>query len=414
MVEELLKDVATVKVSSVDKKIREGEQVYQVCNYMDVYNNERIRPDPNFMRASCNAKEFEKFKLKLHDVIITKDSETQDDIGKAAFVDTKLDNVICGYHLAVISPSEEVFGPFLCRLINSRSVKDQFTRRAQGLTRFGLTLPTIENVKVKYPPLPEQKKIADILSTVDDAIQNTKAQIEKTKELKKGLMQKLFSEGIGHTEFKDSKLGRIPKKWEVVRLGELATKIGSGVTPKGGSASYLSEGIPLIRSQNVVNGPIKWKNMAFIDQEQHDKMKGSKLQPNDVLLNISGASIGRTAIVPKDLFEANVNQHVCIIRPKSEVNYSYLKEYLSSNQGQNQVWKFQAGGNREGLNFQQIRSFWIPLPKLNEQKKIASIFMEINLKFNSLKTELTIQLNLKKGLMQKLLSGEVRVNLNVN
>lgn len=300
---------------------------------------------------------------------------------------------------------------FVEQYFRSVYFKNSLLRIVGGSSQKALTMVKLSKVEIPIPPLPEQKKIADILSTVDEAIQNTKAQIEKTKELKLGLMQKLFSEGIGHTEFKDSKLGRIPEEWEVVRMGELASKVGSGVTPKGGSSSYLEIGIPMIRSQNVVNGPIKWNNMAYISQEQHDKMERSKLQPKDVLLNISGASIGRTAMVPDDMIDANVNQHVCIIRPIKKLNANYLKEFLTSNYGQEQIYRLQAGGNREGLNYEQIRDFLIPVPSVDEQRLISSIIDESSNKINVLKSELYGSMELKKGLMQKLLTGEVRVKI---
>ena len=107
----------------------------------------------------------------------------------------------------------------------------------------------------------------------------------------------------------------VPNGWIVEKLGFHANKIGSGVTPKGGSSSYSLEGIPLIRSQNVHWGKLDLSDVAYIDDAQHLKMKGSTVKSNDVLLNITGASIGRVAVFDK-IEEANVNQHVCIIRTK--------------------------------------------------------------------------------------------------
>ena len=139
-------------------------------------------------------------------------------------------------------------------------------------------------------------------------------------------------------------------------LGNVASKVGSGITPKGGSESYLAVGIPLIRSQNVLTGVLDLEDVAFISEEQHNKMNATQLKAGDVLLNITGASIGRSCIVPADFVEGNVNQHVCIIRPTEQLNSIFLSAFLNSELGQRQIDAFQAGGNRQGLNFAQIRS----------------------------------------------------------
>ncbi|EOD9427442.1 restriction endonuclease subunit S [Vibrio harveyi] len=277
--------------------------------------------------------------------------------------------------------------------------------------------------KLKVPSnKQEQQKIAEILSTVDKKIDLIDQKIAETEKLKTGLMQKLFSEGVGvqdsdgnwqpHSEFQDSPFGKIPKCWSVETLGEHTIKVGSGVTPKGGSKAYVDSGIPLIRSQNVLFGKFKLDDVAFITEQQHDKMKGSKLQPRDVLLNITGASIGRCAVLPEDFDEGNVNQHVCIIRTSESIDPDFCGWFLNSNLGQKQIWNLQAGGNREGLNFQQIRSFKIPVFSIEEQCSIVEILSTVSDKLNLLETQKAETQQLKKGLMQKLLTGEWRVPLD--
>lgn len=280
----------------------------------------------------------------------------------------------------------------------------------------------IEGILFPYPPLPEQKKIATILTVMNDKLDVISRQIETTKNLKLGLMQALFSRGVGtqhangrwapHTEFKDSGLGEIPSNWIAGKLGSYALKVGSGVTPKGGSDAYLESGIPLIRSQNVLIGKLSLEDVAFISDEQHLKMNNSALKPKDVLLNITGASIGRCAILPADFQSGNVNQHVCIIRTAPSLDPYYLCHYLNSDAGQKQIEKFQAGGNREGLNYQQIRSFDIPFIPLPEQQKIAEILDGVDAKLAALLKKRIHYQTLKRGLMQKLLTGEWRVKLD--
>ncbi len=120
---------------------------------------------------------------------------------------------------------------------------------------------------------------------------------------------------------KESSFGKIPTIWNTVKLGDYTSKIGSGITPKGGSKAYVEQGIPLLRSQNILHGKLKLDDVAFISNVQHNKMKNSQLQERDVLLNITGASIGRCAVLPNNFNVGNVNQHVCIIRT-SHKNYS--------------------------------------------------------------------------------------------
>ena len=159
-----------------------------------------------------------------------------------------------------------------------------------------------------------------------------------------------------------------------------------------------------MRSQNVGWGELLLENMAFIDEKTHSSFSATEIKILDVLLNITGASIGRSAVADERIVGGNVNQHVCIIRVKAaELNPLYLNQYLSSPIGQGQIDSFQAGGNRQGLNFAQIRSFSIPLPpNVSEQQRIANCLTSLDnlitfqtLALEALKTH-------KKGLMQQL------------
>ena len=167
-------------------------------------------------------------------------------------------------------------------------------------------------------------------------------------------------------------------EWKMCTIGELTTKVGSGVTPRGGEAVYKTEGHPFVRSQNVGLGNLLLDDIAFIDEETHLRQKNTELQFNDVLLNITGASIGRSALVDKQIAGGNVNQHVCIIRPKENLVPSFICSFLLSNYGQRQIDSFQAGGNRQGLNFEQIKSIKITIPSKDEQTKIAKLLHAID------------------------------------
>lgn len=209
--------------------------------------------------------------------------------------------------------------------------------------------------------------------------------------------------------YERNKLFAYPNDWEIIKLGQVENKIGSGKTPKGGESVYLCKGVPFIRSQNVLDHKFSANNLAFISKETHEEMSATKVFPNDVLLNITGASIGRCCLVPGNIQEGNLSQHVCVIRTKPLLDKRYLMNIILSNIGQKQIMLSQAGGNREGLNFQQVRNIAIPAPPISEQKKIASILSTWD-KAIELKEQLIEEKKkLKKGLMQSLLTGKVRL-----
>jgi type I restriction enzyme, S subunit len=196
-------------------------------------------------------------------------------------------------------------------------------------------------------------------------------------------------------------------EWEEKPLGNKTIKVGSGITPNGGEKNYKSKGRPFIRSQNIGWGYLLLDDVVFIDDITHSTFSATEINEEDVFLNITGASIGRSAVADYRVKAGNVNQHVCIIRTKqSELNPYYLNQYLLSQYGQKQIDSFQAGGNRQGLNFAQVRSFSLPLPLVEEQQKIADCLSSIASRISAETQKLhTLKLH-KKGLMQQLFPAE--------
>lgn len=211
--------------------------------------------------------------------------------------------------------------------------------------------------------------------------------------------------------YKQTDLGVIPDDWEVHVLGDKTIKIGSGITPTGGSRIYKSEGRPFLRSQNIGWGNLSLEDVAYIDDIIHNTFKGTEIRDCDVFLNITGASIGRSAVADQRVVNGNVNQHVCIIRPiEQELNSYFLNCFLLSNKGQKQIDAFQAGGNRQGLNFGQIKSFEIPLPPtVEEQKAIAQSLSDVDALITECDRLITKKRNTKQGTMQQLLTGKKRL-----
>ena len=265
-------------------------------------------------------------------------------------------------------------------------------------------------IKVIQPPLEEQKKIADILSTVDKKIAFVEENINATEKLKKGLMQKLLTEGIGHTEFKDSELGRIPESWEVESLDNF-----SDITKLAGFEfteyfDYEAGGdIIAIRALNVVNGKLVLNNLQRISSEISNKLLRSKLYVNDILFTYVG-TLGQVAMIEEnDKYHLAPNVAKITIENQDKVISKFLLFYLISNFGQKQIKLLSTTTSQPAINMGNIRKIKLPVPQIEEQKQIAEILSTVDNKLENLKEKKLFFQELKKGLMQKLLTGEVRV-----
>ena len=269
-------------------------------------------------------------------------------------------------------------------------------------------------------PLSEQQKIAQFLddktAKIDQAVDLAEKQIALLKEHKQILIQNAVTRGLNpDVPLKDSGvewIGQVPEHWEVKKIKHVTSKIGSGITPLGGGSNYIDGGIPLLRSQNIHFDRIDLNDVARISEFTHNSMKNSKVRKEDVLLNITGGSLGRCFYVDSNE-EMNVNQHVCIIRPNKKINTIFLNMLLASEIGQKQIWFFQQGGGREGLNFQAIKNFYLPLPDLEEQQKIAIYLDKQAAKIDqaiALKTAHIEKLKeYKSVLINDVVTGKVRV-----
>lgn len=226
-----LVDIADIRVSNVDKKINLTETAIKLCNYMDVYSHLYLNSGIDFAAGSATQAEIERFALHTGDVVITKDSETPDDIAVPAVVTDEIANLICGYHLAIIRPDpDELNSIYLAKQLSTHLSKRYFAIHATGSTRYGLPISAIELTEIPQPPRPEQSKIAEVLSTVDEAIAESEALIAKQERIKTGLMQDLLAYGIDRHgrvrsekthKLKASAVGRIPDEWRASSVAEM-------------------------------------------------------------------------------------------------------------------------------------------------------------------------------------------------
>lgn len=210
--------------------------------------------------------------------------------------------------------------------------------------------------------------------------------------------------------YKKTEAGVIPEDWDVVDIDCIADKVGSGITPRGGSLVYSTKGHPFIRSQNVGWGNFIMDDIVYISDQLHQKQLSTEVNWGDVLLNITGASIGRSSVVLReDLVGGNVNQHVCIIRLYHHRDSKFININILSNLIQNQIKAFQAGGNREGLNFSQVRVLKMPFPPAPERQAIAKVLSDMDALIDTQQALIAKKKDIKQGAMQDLLSGRVRL-----
>lgn len=194
--------------------------------------------------------------------------------------------------------------------------------------------------------------------------------------------------------------------WVEKKLGPISSKVGSGKTPRGGDQTYQTSGIPFIRSQNVQNSKLQLDGVC-ISPETHSEMANSAVVSGDVLLNITGGSIGRSCVVPENFQEGNVNQHVCIIRLKKD-SPNFLHSILSSHRGQKLIFQGQTGSGREGLNFESIKAFKINVPSVSEQQKISGFLTAVDRRIELLQQKKEKLERYKKSVMQQIFTRKIR------
>ena len=268
-----------------------------------------------------------------------------------------------------------------------------------GATRGKLTKTSLNTIKIPLPPIDQQKKIAAILDTADAYRQKTKALIDKYDELTQSLFLDMFGDPVTN-----------PKGWERDEMINLTTKIGSGSTPRGGKEAYQEEGISLIRSLNVYDNKFKYKNLAHINDKQAEKLKHVTVQEEDVLFNITGASICRSTVVPMDVLPARVNQHVSILRPDHRfLNSLFLNHLLISENVKNTLLGVGSGGGAvmQAITKKQLTDLEIIRPPVELQNQFGKRIQAIEAQKAQAQASLEEADNLFNSLLQKAFKGEL-------
>lgn len=285
-----------------------------------------------------------------------------------------------------------------------------------GGTRAKLNQSDLRILPIAIPPLAEQRKIAAILSSVDEAIEKTEAIIEQTEKVKKGLMQQLLTKGIGHTKFKKTEIGEIPEEWEVRKLEEVTLpKEGIRRGPFGGALKkeiFVNEGYAVYEQQHVI-----YNNMEefryFIDEKKFLEMKPFEVLPGDILISCSG-TVGKVALVPENAKKGVINQALLRLRLENKLLSNLYAWYLfSSDFMQSKMTDMSHGSTLKNIvGMTELRKINIPIPPLDEQMEIVSILTSVDQKYQNERQKLSQLQTIKKALMQVLLTGKVRVKVD--
>ena len=279
----------------------------------------------------------------------------------------------------------------------------------------GVNRNDLHDMKVRSTDLQSQERIASILSAYDDLIENNRRRMALLEEAARQLYREWFVRlrfpGHEHTRIIDSPLGPIAEGWRVVRLGDITTKIGSGATPRGGQSAYQEKGITLIRSLNVYDERFEDEGLAFIDDEQAAQLSHVTVEPRDILLNITGASVARCCMVPERHLPARVNQHVMIIRVDTTLtDPSFVLCAINSDQRKRQLLSYaQVGATREALTKETVTNFEIVLPDEKLLRQFGEVARDINQQREVLAHQNADLRAARDLLLPRLMSGEIAV-----
>ena len=382
-----LRNVADMRVSNVDKHVKDGEIPVRLCNYVDVYKNDCINERMDFMRATATHGEIERFRLEKDDVLITKDSETWDDIGVPALVTEPASDLISGYHLALLRPRpDKLAGAYLLRALQSKGLAYQFHIEAKGVTRYGLSHAGIKSVWLLLPSLPEQMAIVRFLDHADRRIRRYIRAKQKLIALLEEQKQAIIHQAVtGQVDIRTGRpylaykpsgvewLGEVPEHWETAKIKSL-TRPGYKTFVDGDwiESPYITpDGIRLIQTGNIGIGEYKEKGFRYISEETFRSFGCTEIMPGDVLICRLGEPVARACIAPNLGGRMITSVDVCILKLSDEANAQFLVYSMSSRYYLDWVGSLVRGSTRDRVSRSMLGSFSVPFPPLAEQTAIA-------------------------------------------
>ncbi|MBL0711510.1 MAG: restriction endonuclease subunit S [Colwellia sp.] len=395
-------------VESKDQDPSGNNRLIQLADVGDgrfINKSSRFMNDEQFTRLKCT-------ELKKGDVLVARMPEP---LGRACIYPLNNTKAATIVDIAIIR-TKNADHYWLMSAINSSDFRYHIDLNASGTTRTRIARSALSKLKLIAPPLPEQQKIAKILTSVDEVIEKTQAQIDKLKDLKTGMMQELLTNGIGnngkpHTKFKDSPVGKIPAEWEVGGIYDYCSEVFLGLTAK---VDYTeSEGIFLVRATDISKGILSFDKARKITLEQHQSLtKKRQAKRGDVLISKSG-SLGVCAIVETDI-EFSIYESIIVLQPKCGIiDSKYLLWLMRTTDTQTRLLGSTVGSTVGHLNLGDFRKLKIPIPTISEQIKLGEMVDSLNERHTTIENKLQKYRSIKKALMQDLLTGKVRVNVEL-
>lgn len=412
-----LKKEFQVIPSNVDKKTEDDEAEVKLCNYVDVYYNDFITSDIDFMVASATDNEINKFQLRIGDVLITKDSEDPFDIAVPALVKHSEDKLLCGYHLSMIrSINNRIEGSYLFWALKDEFIVTQLWREACGVTRWAIASRHIKNSTIPFPPKPEQIAIANYLDKacvdIDRVVEIKKKQIENLQMQLKSIIHHTITKGLNpKIEMLESGIdwiGEVPKHWRKEKIFRAAEFVTSGGTPRSGNEEYYLDGdIYWIQSGDLNDGYVSETEKKITQEGLNNS--SAKLFPKDTLLvAMYGATIGKLGV---QTMEAATNQACCAIFPVKRISLRYLyyfflairEKYISD----------AYGGGQPNISQSLIKQTYFYVPNKKEQTAIYEFLDNELKKVETVRYKIERQietiLNYKKSLIHEVVTGKKQV-----
>ena len=336
------------------------------------------------MAGTAGVREIQRFRLAVGDVLVTKDSEDWTDIGVPALVEYAADDVVCGYHLAMLRPNRDIARwRVLVPGARTDSRLGQFQVAATGVTRYGLSHNAIRSMRIPLPTLPEQTAIARFLDHADRRIQRyiraKERLIELLEEQKQAIIHQAVTgqidvrTGQPYPAYKDSGvewLGDIPAHWERCRLRNVVSEVTTG---SRGWSRYAADTGPLfVRVANLSRGSLEMRfdDIVRLDLPSTSETARTRIKEEDLLLSVT-AYIGSVAVAPVGFEEAYVSQHVARCEPRSEICSRWLGYVLLSRLGRVHGQMSLYGGTKDGLSLDDVKNYPIVVPPRDEQDRLV-------------------------------------------
>lgn len=373
-----LKQVADIRVSNVDKKSVDGELPVRLCNYTDVYYRDEIRPELDLMSATATAEEIVRFRLQPGDIVITKDSETADDIGIPAYVAASADDLVCGYHLAILRPNPRILHQFLFWVMNSVVIRQQLETLATGVTRFGLRRDHIANTAVPMPDEPQQRAIADFLDAetarIDALITKKQSLLSLVAEHHDSLVASAV-QGEGHpagTTSSSHLYLQVPQGWVETELRHLGCRVQTG--PFGSqlhAEDYIEDGWPVVNPMNLIGGAIVADQAMTVDERKRAELSRHMLTAGDIVFGRRG-EMGRAGLVTEDQEGWLCGTGSLRLRIEGHgLLPEYLVELLRTSAARAYFGLASVGSTMDNLNSEIVLTFPCLVPPIPVQKQIV-------------------------------------------